>query len=107
VDREITAFDLPLEGALPPELVGLYVREQTLDGMEFPRVADARVGRKNRFAFCVHAERGPRENPRFAGLIKLDLASGRSEFRDVGRSRLSGEFVCVPTEAADPDSDEG
>lgn len=26
VSREVTAFDLPVEGALPPELVGLYVR---------------------------------------------------------------------------------
>jgi carotenoid cleavage dioxygenase len=27
VEREVTAFDLRVEGSLPPELTGLYVRQ--------------------------------------------------------------------------------
>jgi carotenoid cleavage dioxygenase len=84
-------------------------KEETLDerGMEFPRVADARVGRRHRFAYTVQFEAGPDGAPAFAGLTKLDLASGRSWLHDFGAGRNPGEPVFVPAAGADPASDDG
>jgi carotenoid cleavage dioxygenase len=75
--------------------------------MEFPRVADAMVGRKNRFGFTLGLDTGVPGTPGFAGHLKVDLASGRSELHDYGPGRSAGEAVFVPAEGADPDSDHG
>ena len=85
------------------------VKEETLDerAMEFPRVADARIGRKNRFGFTLRVEPGQSESPGFLGLLKVDLATGKSELHDCGPGRSAGEAVFVPASGADPDSDEG
>jgi len=43
VEREVTATDLPVEGALPPELTGLYVR-QTPNPVTAPAATRTCVG---------------------------------------------------------------
>jgi carotenoid cleavage dioxygenase len=84
-------------------------KEETLDerGMEFPRVADARVGRRHRFAYTVQLGTGPDGAPAFAGLAKLDLVTGRSWLHAFGPNRNAGEPVFVPAAGADPAADEG
>lgn len=91
------------------DLAGGSVKEETLDerGMDFPRVADARVGREHRFAFTVEFGAGADGAPGLAGLLKLDFASGRSESHRFGAGRNPGEAVFVPAEGADPASDAG
>jgi carotenoid cleavage dioxygenase len=85
------------------------VKEETLDerAVEFPRVADARVGREHRYAYTVEIGLGADGSPAFAGLLKHDLRSGRSERHVSGAGRNAGEPVFVPAEGADPASDEG
>ena len=85
------------------------VKEETLDGrpMEFPRVADAVVGRKHRFGYTLGLAPGQSETPAFAGILKCDLATGRSELHDCGPGRTAGEAVFVPARGADPGSDDG
>jgi carotenoid cleavage dioxygenase len=75
--------------------------------MEFPRVSDAVVGRKHRFGFTLGLEAGSSESPGFAGILKTDLATGRSELHDCGPGRSSGEAVFVPAAGADPGGDAG
>jgi len=91
------------------DLASGSVKEETLDDrpMEFPRVADAMIGRKNRFGFTLRVEPGQSDSPGFVGILKSDLATGRSELHDCGPGRSSGEAVFVPARGADPDSDEG
>ena len=91
------------------DLAGGTAKEETLDerGMDFPRVADARTGRKHRFGFTVEFGAGPDGAPALAGLLKLDLATGRSESHRFGVGRNPGEPVFVPAAGADPSSDEG
>jgi carotenoid cleavage dioxygenase len=91
------------------DLAGGSVKEETLDerGMDFPRVADARVGRKHRYGFTVEFGAGADGAPGLAGLLKLDFASGRSESHRFGAGRNPGEAVFVPAAGADPDSDSG
>jgi len=85
------------------------VKEQTLDdrAMEFPRVADAVMGLKNRFAFTLRLEPTDDDQPDFKGILKTDLETGKSELHEYGPGRNSGEAVFVPAEGADPNSDEG
>jgi carotenoid cleavage dioxygenase len=91
------------------DLAGATAKEETLDerGMDFPRVADARVGLKNRYGFTVEFGAGADGAPGLAGLLKLDLARGTSARHDFGAGRNPGEPVFVPAAGADPDSDEG
>ena len=91
------------------DLASGAVKEETLDdrSMEFPRVADAMIGRKNRFCFTLRVEPGATDSPGFLGILKTDLATGRSELHDCGPGRSSGEAVFVPARGADPNSDEG
>jgi carotenoid cleavage dioxygenase len=91
------------------DLASGAVKEETLDDrpMEFPRVADGVVGRKHRFGFSLCLAPGPSATPAFAGILKTDLATGKSELHDCGPGRSSGEAVFVPARGADPDSDEG
>ncbi len=91
------------------DLAGGAVKEETLDerGMDFPRVADARIGRKHRFGFTVLFG-GDRDGaPILGGLMKLDLEHGRSEVHEFGAGCVAGEPVFVPAAGADPNSDEG
>jgi len=85
------------------------VKEETLDerGMDFPRVADARVGREHRYGYTVEIGTGPDGSPALAGLLKLDLRTGRTVQHAFGAGRNPGEPVFVPAEGADPASDEG
>lgn len=84
-------------------------KEETLDerGMEFPRVADARVGRRHRFAWTVQLGAGADGAPAFAGLAKVDVATGRSWLHAFGPGRCPGEPVFVPAAGSDPAADEG
>jgi carotenoid cleavage dioxygenase-like enzyme len=83
-------------------------KEETLDerGMDFPRVADARVGQPHRFGFTLQFS-GPEGGPGFAGLLKFDFESGSSVLHDFGPGRSPGEPVFVPAAGSDPNGDEG
>jgi carotenoid cleavage dioxygenase len=91
------------------DLASGAAKEETLDerAMDFPRVADARVGRRHRYGYTVHFGAGPDGGPAFAGLLKLDLASGRSWLHAMGPGRSAGEPVFVPAVGADPATDDG
>jgi carotenoid cleavage dioxygenase len=91
------------------DLAAGSVKEETLDerAMDFPRVADARVGRKHRFGFSLRfaSEKPGAESE--AGLLKLDLERGSSEAHEFGAGCVPGEPVFVPAAGADPNSDAG
>ncbi len=91
------------------DLAGGTVKEETLDdrAMDFPRVADARVGLEHRFGFSLRFASEKNGNASHAGLLKLDLARGRSEAHEFGAGCVPGEPVFVPAAGADPNSDEG
>lgn len=91
------------------DLAGGSVKEETLDerGMDFPRVADARTGRKHRFGFTVEFGAAPDGAPGLAGLLELDLERGRSQSHSFGAGCNPSEAVFVPAAGADPNSDEG
>ena len=84
-------------------------KEETLDdrGMEFPRIADARVGLKNRFGYAVALQAPEGGGLGFGGYYKVDHQTGKVECRDLGAGVGAGEAVFVPAPGADPDSDEG
>jgi carotenoid cleavage dioxygenase len=85
------------------------VKEETLDDrpMEFPRVADGVVGKKNRYGFSLRLEPNDTDQPDFLGILKTDFQTGKTELHDYGEGMSSGEAVFVAAEGADPDSDEG
>lgn len=87
------------------DLAGGRVAETTVDerGMDFPRVADARVGLKNRYGYTLLFG-GPTQG--FAGHLKFDFRSGRSE-QHAYEGGQPGEPCFVAAPGADPDSDEG
>jgi carotenoid cleavage dioxygenase len=91
------------------DLDGGSVKEETLDerAMDFPRVADARTGLEHRFGFAVEFGDMPDGAPNLIGLLKLDLASGRTWSHRFGDGCHPGEGVFVPAAGADPASDEG
>jgi carotenoid cleavage dioxygenase len=90
------------------DLAGGSVKEETLDrrAVDFPRVADARIGRKHRFGFSVEMTPSRDGAPSFDGLVKYDLARGRCESHRFGEGH-PGEAVFVPAEGADPNGDDG
>ncbi len=78
------------------------VREEQVDDLpaEFPRVADSVVGLEHRYGYMMaNATEAAYENPMSASgaLLKYDLASGTRTQIDVGRGRLPGEAVFVPS----------
>ncbi len=81
------------------------VSEETLDdrGMDFPRVADARVGLKNRYAYTLQLG----EMGKFGGHFKFDFKTGQSELHAYPEGCAPAEAVFVGAPGADPDSDEG
>ena len=91
------------------DLASGTTKEETLDdrSVEFPRVADAVVGQKNRYGFMLRLDPRADGQPGFVGIMKIDHATGRSELHEYGEGRASGEAVFVPAENADPNSDEG
>lgn len=84
------------------------VSEETLDerGMEFPRVSDARVGRKNRYGYCVQLGVGE-GGLQFSTHLKFDLQTGKAEEHHYGEGCNPGEAVFVGAEGCDSDSDDG
>ncbi len=91
------------------DLASGKVKEETLDerGMDFPRVADARVGLKNRYAYTLQFGAGDDGNPAFAGHLKFDHATGGSALQQYGPGVSAGEPVFAAAPGSDPDSDEG
>jgi len=91
------------------DLDGGSVKEETLDerAMDFPRVADARTGLEHRFGFAVEFGDMPDGAPNLIGLLKLDLATGRTQSHRFDAGCHPGEGVFVPAAGADPASDEG
>lgn len=91
------------------DLASGAVREETLDerGMEFPRIADARVGRKNRYGYTVQFAPASDGSPSFAGHLKFDFQSGKAESHNYGAQCVAGEPVFAAAPGADSDSDEG
>jgi carotenoid cleavage dioxygenase len=86
------------------------VSEETLDErpMEFPRIADARVGLKNRYAYTLAFNVDPSaEGADMSGIYKIDNESGRVEEHDMGAGRHPGEPVFVPAAGSAADSDAG
>lgn len=91
------------------DLTNGKVKEETLDDrmLEFPRVAAARIGQKNRFGFLLDVAQKEDGSPAFQGLVKIDLERGTSQTHKYGQASASAEPVFVPAEGADPNSDEG
>jgi carotenoid cleavage dioxygenase len=91
------------------DLASGAAKEETLDerAMDFPRVADDRVGRRHRYGYTVHFGAGEGGSPAFVGLLKLDLASGRSALHGFAPGQSAGEPVFVPAAGADPATDQG
>lgn len=72
---------------------GGRVREERLDDrpIEFPRVAENRLGSATRWGYA-----GKAGGLFFESLVKYDLANGRAEEHAFGRNRFGGEAVFVP-----------
>lgn len=90
------------------DLASGTTKEETLEdiGVEFPRVADARVGQPYRYGFTVGFD-GVGEEPTINLLHKFDLHSGQRSSHSFGDARHPGEPVFVRAEGSDPNSDEG
>jgi carotenoid cleavage dioxygenase len=90
------------------DLASGTAKEETLDerGMDFPRVADARVGLHNRFGYTVQFGGTPMQ-PGFASHLQFDFRTGKSRSHDYGEGTSPGEPVFVPAPGSDPDGDEG
>ena len=83
--------------------------EQTVDerGMEFPRVADARVGLRHRYGFTLRFGGAEAGATRLSGLQKTDFETGVAWLHDFGPGRTPSEAVFVPAAGSDPAGDEG
>jgi carotenoid cleavage dioxygenase len=76
--------------------------------LEFPRVADQRMGQKQRFGFCLDlGDSADMEQPDFRGNLKVNFETGETQLHETGPGRNSTEAVFVPAEGADPNRDEG
>jgi carotenoid cleavage dioxygenase len=83
------------------DLDGGTVNEEALDDrdIEFPRVAEHRVGLGNRFGYAV-ATFGESNS-----IVKYDLEGGGSEAHDFGTDRIPGEAVFVPRDDSSTEDD--
>jgi len=63
--------------------------------MEFPRINEGYVGRKNRYAYGSRFYAGS-ERPVFDAVIKLDREQGSMETIELGDQCYTGEFVFAP-----------
>jgi carotenoid cleavage dioxygenase len=84
------------------------VAEETLDerGMDFPKVADARVGLPHRYGFTLHFDFEGGQ-PSFNGILKMDLERGTSELHALPKGCVPSEPTFVPAAGSDPAGDEG
>jgi carotenoid cleavage dioxygenase len=91
------------------DLTAGTTKEETLDerGMDFPRIADARIGLKNRYGYTLQFNQKPDGMPGFAGHLQFDMKTGESKLHSYGDGCNPGEPVFVPAAGADPDSNEG
>ena len=82
------------------------VKERALDDVptEFPRMNDAVLGRKSRYAWHPRIARA--KSLLFDGLIKYDLDGGAPKALDHGPDHIGGEAVFVPRPGA-TDEDDG
>jgi len=83
------------------DLDGGTVTEEVLDDrdIEFPRVAESRVGLGNRYGYAV-ATFGESNS-----IVKYDLASGSSSVHDFGTEQIPGEAVFVPRDGSVAEDD--
>jgi carotenoid cleavage dioxygenase len=83
--------------------------EETLDerGMDFPKIADARVGLEHRYGFTLHFDFGAEGVPTFNGILKLNVERGTSELHTLPKGCVPSEPVFVPATGSDPAGDEG
>jgi carotenoid cleavage dioxygenase len=86
---------------------GTYKTEQLDDvSTDFPRVDDSLVGYGNRYSYNARFEQhDPGETPKFEGINKYDLKTGRIETHLHGKKRYGGEpvFVARPGGADEDD----
>jgi carotenoid cleavage dioxygenase-like enzyme len=83
--------------------------EQTIDdrAMDFPKIADARVGLEHRYGFTLSFEIDANGTPSQSGLTKLDIRRGTSEVHEFPPGLVAGEPTYVPAVGSDPAGDEG
>jgi carotenoid cleavage dioxygenase len=74
------------------------VKEEVVDDLpsEFPRINDARLGRRMRYAYAARVAAYMKPKPLFDGVIKYDLDNEVTEVHELGRGRFCGETVFVP-----------
>lgn len=82
--------DLPRLHRWRLDLAAGTAREEAVDDTpcEFPRVDDARLGRRTRFGYALEAAS--------TALLKFDLDRGTTARHEFGPGRLGGEAVFVP-----------
>ncbi len=85
-------------------LVNGKVHEGPIDHLpvEFPRVADALVGRKTRFGYTGYTKGS---EPMFCGFAKFDLTQKTKQLHALGAGRYAGEGVFVPKPDAKTEED--
>ena len=92
LDREspehYTRFTLHPDGRAEMEASG--------DEAEFPRVAPAVVGRRNRFVYTLGVSSTGASGWRLRQVVKRDLERGTSEAFDYGPGMIAEEHVFVP-----------
>ena len=83
------------------DLTTRTTREEALDdrNIEFPRVAEDRVGLDNQFGYAV-ATFGEANS-----IVKYDLVEGTSTAHEFGSTRIPGEAVFVPRDGAKAEDD--
>jgi carotenoid cleavage dioxygenase len=86
------------------------VSDEQIDDLpaEFPRVPDARTGLEHRYGYMMaNAEASAFEAPESANgsILKYDMTSGTRTNINVGKGRLPGESVFVPSENATAEDD--
>jgi carotenoid cleavage dioxygenase len=88
------------------DLAAGTVREEAIDDrtIEFPKVADARVGRPARFGYAARHIRGEHVLT-LDTVLRYDLAGGTSRAHTLGGRLRCGEFVHVPRPGAEAEDD--
>ena len=85
------------------------VHEEQIDDRpaEFPRVADANVGRPHRFGYMMGFNTGNPDQPELAegAIIKYDRNKGTKSTINLGRGRVGGEPVFAPAAGAKNEDD--
>lgn len=81
-------------------------KEEQLDDIpiEFTRVNDAYLGRKNRYGYAGRIAAG-REAASFSGAVKFDLATQRTQVYELPPGHFCGEWVFAPRPHASAEDD--